>query len=93
NFTGAVGTVVFVAYVSALCGNPLHTATQYALLTALSSFGRTVLASGTGFVAEGAGWPLFFIATAAAALPGLALMAWLQRRGHFAPLDAERNGK
>ncbi|HEY1246781.1 MAG TPA: MFS transporter [Hyphomicrobiaceae bacterium] len=93
NFTGAVGTVVFVAYVSALCGNPLHTATQYALLTALSSFGRTVLASGTGFVAEDVGWPLFFIATAAAALPGLALMAWLQRRGHFAPLDAERNGK
>jgi PAT family beta-lactamase induction signal transducer AmpG len=38
------------------------------------------------------GWPLFFLATAAAALPGLALMAWLQRRGHFAPLDAERNG-
>ncbi|HEY7552261.1 MAG TPA: MFS transporter [Hyphomicrobiaceae bacterium] len=92
NFTGAVGTVVFVAYVSALCGNPLHTATQYALLTALASFGRTVLASATGFVAEGVGWPLFFVATAAAALPGLALMAWLQRRGHFAPLDAGRNG-
>ena len=32
------------------------------------------------------------IATAATALPALMLMAWLQRRGHFAPLDAERNG-
>jgi PAT family beta-lactamase induction signal transducer AmpG len=39
------------------------------------------------------GWPLFFIATAAAALPALGLMAWLQQRGHFAPLDAARNGK
>ena len=38
------------------------------------------------------GWPLFFLGTALAALPALALMAWLQRRGHFAPLDAERNG-
>jgi PAT family beta-lactamase induction signal transducer AmpG len=92
NFTGGVGTVVFVAYISALCNNPLHTATQYALLTALSSIGRTVLSSGTGYVVEAIGWPAFFIATAASALPALALMVWLQRRGHFAPLDAERNG-
>ena len=35
NFTSAIGTVIFVAYLSALCQNPLHTATQYALLTAL----------------------------------------------------------
>jgi PAT family beta-lactamase induction signal transducer AmpG len=92
-FTGAIGTVIFVAYLSALCRNPLHTATQFALLTALASFGRTVLSSGTGYVVNAIGWPLFFIATTAAALPGLALMAWLQQRGHFAPLDAERNGK
>ncbi len=32
NFTSAIGTVMFVAYLSALCQNPLHTATQYALL-------------------------------------------------------------
>ena len=93
NFTNGIGTVVFVAYVSALCGNPLHTATQYALLTALASFGRTVLSAGTGHVVNAIGWPLFFIATALTALPALALMAWLQQRGHFAPLDAERNGK
>jgi MFS transporter, PAT family, beta-lactamase induction signal transducer AmpG len=91
NFTGAIGTVIFVAYLSALCRSPLHTATQYALLTALASAGRTVFASGTGFVVDAIGWPAFFIATTAAALPSLALLAWLQRRGHFAPLDVERN--
>jgi PAT family beta-lactamase induction signal transducer AmpG len=69
----------------------LHTATQYALLTALASAGRTVFASGTGFVVDAIGWPAFFVATAFAALPALALLAWLQRRGHFAPLDVERN--
>ena len=53
NFTGAIGTVIFVAYISALCRNPLHTATQYALLTALASTGRTLLSSGTGFVVAG----------------------------------------
>ena len=93
NFTGAIGTVIFVAYLSALCNSPLHTATQYALLTALASTGRTFISSGTGYLVTAVGWPVFFIATAAAALPALALMAWLQRRGHFAPLDAERNGK
>ena len=91
NFTGAIGTVIFIAYLSALCRNPLHTATQYALLTALASAGRTVFAAGTGFVVDAIGWPAFFVTTALAALPALALLAWLQRRGHFAPLDAERN--
>lgn len=93
NFTGAIGTVIFIAYLSALCGNPLHTATQYALLSALASTGRTFLSSGSGFVVNAVGWPVFFIATAVAALPSLALMAWLQKRGHFVPLDAERDAK
>ncbi|HEY5827420.1 MAG TPA: MFS transporter [Hyphomicrobiaceae bacterium] len=91
NFSGAIGTVIFVAYISALCGNPLHTATQYALLTALASTGRTLLSSGTGYLVEAVGWPAFFVATALAALPALALLAWLQRRGHFAALEAAPN--
>jgi PAT family beta-lactamase induction signal transducer AmpG len=90
NFTGAIGTVIFVAYLSALCHDRLHTATQYALLTALASTGRTVIAAGTGFLAQALGWPAFFIATVVAALPALALLAWLQRRGHFGALDAGR---
>jgi PAT family beta-lactamase induction signal transducer AmpG len=90
NFTGAIGTVVFVAYLSALCRNPLHTATQYALLTALASTGRTVLSSGTGFVAQAIGWPAFFLATTAAALPALVLLKWLQTRAHFRDLEPIR---
>ena len=93
NFTGAIGTVIFIAYISALCRNPLHTATQYALLTALASAGRTVFASGTGFVVDTIGWPAFFVTTVLAAIPALALLTWLQRRGHFAPPDVERNGR
>jgi MFS transporter, PAT family, beta-lactamase induction signal transducer AmpG len=88
NFTSAIGTVIFVAYLSALCRNPLHTATQYALLTALSAFGRTYLSSGSGYVAAATGWVAFFAICAAAAIPGLVLLWWLQRRGHFAELAA-----
>jgi MFS transporter, PAT family, beta-lactamase induction signal transducer AmpG len=83
NFTSAVGTVIFVAYLSALCRNPLHTATQYALLTALAAFGRTYLSSGAGFMAAATGWPAYFAICAVAGLPSLLLLAVLQRRGHF----------
>lgn len=93
NFTGAIGTVIFVAYLSGLCTNPAHTATQFALLTALAAVGRTTLASLSGFVAATTGWLLFFALTALAALPGIALLAWLQRKGHFAALQAESDRK
>jgi PAT family beta-lactamase induction signal transducer AmpG len=88
NFTSAIGTVIFVAYLSALCNNPLHTATQYALLTALAAVGRTYLSLGAGYIAEATGWAWFFAICAAAGLPSLVVLAWLQRRGHFAKLDA-----
>jgi MFS transporter, PAT family, beta-lactamase induction signal transducer AmpG len=87
NFTSAVGTVIFVAYLSALCKNPLHTATQYALLTALAAVGRTFLSSGAGYVQQATGWPLFFTICVVVAVPGLILLSWLQRRGHFDELE------
>jgi len=90
NFTSAIGTVIFVAYLSALCNNPLHTATQYALLTALAAVGRTYLSSGAGYIATATGWVAFFAICAAAAIPSLLLLIWLQRRGHFGTLGAVR---
>jgi PAT family beta-lactamase induction signal transducer AmpG len=90
NFTSAIGTVIFVAYLSALCRNPLHTATQYALLTALAAVGRTYLSSGAGYVAKAVGWPLFFSICVVVAVPSLILLAWLQRRGHFDALGPVR---
>jgi len=83
NFTSAIGTVIFVAYLSALCKNPAHTATQFALLTALAAIGRTYLSSGAGYIAEASGWFWFFALCALAGLPGLLLLGWLQMKGHF----------
>ncbi len=82
-FTDAVGTVIFVAYLSALCKNPLYTATQFALLTAFAALGRNVFALGTGYLAHAVGWAWFFILCALAGLPALILLAWLQKRRHF----------
>ncbi|MBX9775300.1 MAG: MFS transporter [Xanthobacteraceae bacterium] len=90
NFTGAIGTVILVAYLSALCQSPLHTATQFALLTALAAVGRTYLAAPAGIVAEATGWPMFFVVSSLVAIPSLLLLAWLQQRGHFAQLGPTR---
>jgi len=90
NFTSAIGTVIFVAYLSALCRNPLHTATQFALLSALSAVGRTYLSASAGFIAAASGWVWFFVICALAGIPSLVLLAWLQRRGHFAGLEREK---
>jgi len=85
NFAGAIGTVIFIAYLSALC-SPLHTATQFALLTALAAVGRTYLSAGAGYIAAATGWPIFFIISSAVAIPSLILLAWLQASGHFSKL-------
>jgi len=87
NFTGAIGTVIFVAYLSALCGVRAHTATQFALLTALAAVGRTTLSSGGGFVAESTGWFWFFVISVLLSIPSFLLLLWLQIRGHFRALD------
>ena len=89
NFTGAIGTVIFVAYLSSLCQSPLHTATQYALLTAFAAIGRTYLSSGAGYVAQATGWPMFFVLSVLVAVPSLILLTWLQRQGHFVSLRSK----
>jgi MFS transporter, PAT family, beta-lactamase induction signal transducer AmpG len=78
NTTGGMASAAFVAYLSRLC-HPAFTATQYALLSALAGLGRTVLASGGGFLAQALGWQAFFLAATFACLPALALLLYLMR--------------
>ncbi|MFW6077801.1 MAG: AmpG family muropeptide MFS transporter [Hyphomicrobiales bacterium] len=90
NVASGVATVIFIAYLSTLCANPLHTATQFALLTALASTGRTVLSASSGAAADTVGWFWFFGLSALVGLPALVLLAWLQARGHFRAIEAEK---
>jgi MFS transporter, PAT family, beta-lactamase induction signal transducer AmpG len=82
-FTDAVGTVIFVAYLSVLCKNPLYTATQFALLNALAALGRTFFSLGSGYIEHVTGWVWFFVVCALCGVPALSLLAWLQKRRHF----------
>jgi PAT family beta-lactamase induction signal transducer AmpG len=90
NFTSNAANVIFVAYLSALCGARAHTATQFALLSAIAAVGRTVLAASGGYVAEATGWFWFFVVTAFSAIPSLMLLWWLQHRRHFETLAGEK---
>ena len=78
NLCGGIGTAAFVAYLSGLCRDT-YTATQYALLTAISSGLRMILSGGAGAAAVWLGWPLFFGLTALTAIPGLIMIVLLQR--------------
>lgn len=79
-FTTAISTVAFVAFVSQLCGR-VYTATQYALLASLGNLSRTTLSAHSGQVVDflAGAWDLFFILTAVMVLPSL-LLLWLARR-------------
>ncbi len=80
-FTAAMGTVAFMAFITFLTSHTF-TATQYALLASIGNLGRTTLASGSGWAVDmlGGNWPLFFILTAVAVVPGLLILAWLSPR-------------
>jgi PAT family beta-lactamase induction signal transducer AmpG len=80
NLAAGMGTAAFVGYLSSLC-NVAYTATQYALLTSFMSAARTWLSSSAGWLADRMSWPEFFVLTTLAAVPGLALLAWISRRG------------
>src|SRR5262249_21661484 len=90
-FTDSIGTVIFVAYLSVLCRNPLYTATQFALLNALATVGRNVVAPGSGYLEHATGWVSYFVICAASGIPALAMLAWLQSRGHFDELTARKS--
>ncbi|MBF0454453.1 MAG: AmpG family muropeptide MFS transporter [Magnetococcales bacterium] len=79
NLSSGMGMAAFVSYLSALC-NVAYTATQYALLSSLMAFGRTLLSSSGGWFADQMSWGAFFLLTTAAALPGLLLLLWMIRR-------------
>ena len=78
NIIGGMGGAVFVAFLSSLCSKN-YSATQYALLSSLTMFSVSVLASQSGVLAETLGWEAFFIMTGFLMLPALGLLFFLMK--------------
>ncbi len=88
NLCGGLGTAAFVALLMALCKQEFS-ATQFALLSALSAVGRTYLAGPlTPPLVEWLGWSGFFVMTVLIAVPGLVLLRL--RRHEIRALDSSR---
>ena len=79
NLCGGMGTAAFVALLMAMCERRFS-ATQYALLSALSAVGRVYVGPVAGVMATDLGWTAFFFATFLVALPGLAMLWWQRAR-------------
>jgi MFS transporter, PAT family, beta-lactamase induction signal transducer AmpG len=79
-FTAAMSTVAFVSFISYFTSHT-YTATQYAMLAALGTLGRTVMAGGSGWVVDqlGGNWALFFVITALMVLPSLLLLIYVAK--------------
>ena len=78
NLSGGMGTAAFLALLISLC-NARFSATQFALLSAFASVGRVWVGPLAGVLVLSIGWPTFFIASTIAALPALAMLAWLKK--------------
>jgi PAT family beta-lactamase induction signal transducer AmpG len=77
NLSGGMGTAAFVALLMALC-NQRFTATQFALLSALSSVGRVFIGPFAGEIAYNFEWPIFFVCSFLVAVPGIILIYFIR---------------
>ena len=82
NLASGMGSTAFVAFLSSLCRREFS-ASQYALLSALAVFGRTLLSSSSGLLAESMGWPIFFAFSAAMGLPAVLMVFYLRKKKIF----------
>jgi len=72
NTAGAMGTAAFIAVLMSKC-SPAVSATQFAILTSLSSVGQRVFGPLADDVVGAVGWPGFFVVTSLLAIPGIVL--------------------
>ncbi|QLE55604.1 AmpG family muropeptide MFS transporter [Nostoc sp. TCL26-01] len=76
NFSAGLVTVATVAFLMNLC-NHRFTTTQFALFSSLMAISRDVLSAPAGDLAKATGWPVFFLLTLVAAIPGLLLLPFV----------------
>lgn len=91
NLCGGMGTAAFVALLMTLC-NKSFSATQFALLSALSAVGRVYVGPIAGWFVESHGWAWFYLFSIVISVPGLILLLvcrqtleYTQRTQRFMP--------
>ncbi len=78
DISSGMGSAAFLAYLATLT-DKRFTGTQYALLSALATLGRTFFSGFTGVMVKGLDWAPFFWVCALIAIPGLVMLVFIQR--------------
>jgi PAT family beta-lactamase induction signal transducer AmpG len=78
-FCSGMSTAALVAFLMSLC-HQQYTATQYALLSALTALGRVFLGPVAAVMVKNIGWASFFGWTTVACFPGLILLVLIRSR-------------
>jgi PAT family beta-lactamase induction signal transducer AmpG len=80
NFCGAFATVAAISFMSYFTSRT-YTGTQFALMTAISNFGRTSLAATSGMLVDSlhGDWAWFFVLTMLMVIPSLCLLGRIDR--------------
>lgn len=76
NFIAGMSNAVFVAFLTGHC-SLRFSATQYALLSGVMALSRLGFGLPSGWIAEQAGWSLFFFISMLTMLPGLLMLPWV----------------
>jgi PAT family beta-lactamase induction signal transducer AmpG len=78
-FAEGLADAAFVTYLSGLC-SVAYTATQYALLSSIAAVALRTIGGLSGFLADAAGWKLFYSITMFASLPAMLVMLLILQR-------------
>lgn len=88
NFGSGMGAAALVAYLSNLC-NKKYSASQYALLSSLTSFFNNTVTVYGGSLVRAMGWDNYFYLTMVLAIPGIVLFMYLNKRYPTAKMNTE----
>lgn len=98
NIFSGMGTAAFVALLMTLCNKSLS-ATQFALLSALSAVGRVYIGPVASIFVSHYGWPMFYLISIGVAAPGILLLLacrssllYTQATGLFERRELYKNG-
>ncbi|MCB9462078.1 MAG: MFS transporter [Candidatus Eisenbacteria bacterium] len=78
SFCGGLGTAAFLSFLMNVCDKE-HAAVQYALLSALFGFSRSISGGFSGWGTEHLGYAAYFGTTFLLALPAYLLLPWVRR--------------
>lgn len=79
NFCSGLSTAAFLAFLMSLC-HQQYTAGQYALLSALASFGRVFLGPVSSMVVENGGWIQLYMTSFLLSFPSLIMLLFLKEK-------------